>query len=341
MGALETRLQDINERLAASSVHVAQLTRLARRREIIFQTADEIRQRLDAARLEAQRTDARAAGTQALFKYGYHRRRLEAFLHPQSRAGFVAAGLYLVLEHELRSLREELDALEERIRSLGGQAAKHQMLVAWRDDIVASLGPDGMPAAQQSLLRVSAAVEVAERQEDAQVLGEAASVASLALLDVEAALDELPRAGRLEEEDVGSLADLIPETVRHYPVREAKRRLEQATLRFGFVQDELESVEGLNVQIRHPYFALEEYLGGAFDDYREGRAPTEALVAVEDARTYAHRLADALEAAHGQALDHVDRARGQELEVVGHAVERVAPTPARIKARYTSWDALY
>lgn len=341
MGTLETRLQDINERLSASSVHVAQLARLARRREIVFETSDDIRQRLDAARREAQRTDARSARSQALFKYGYHRRRLEAFLQPGARAGFVAAGLYLVLEHELRSLREEVDALEERIRSLGGQSAKHQMLMNWRDDIIASLGPDGMPAAQQALLRVSAAVEVAERQEDAQVLGEAAAVASLALLDVEAALDDLQGVSRLEEEDVGSLADLIPETVRHYPVRQAKRRLEQATLRFGFVQDELEAVEGLNVQVRHPYWALEEYLGGAFDDYLAGRAPTEALVAVEDARTYAHRLVDALEAAHAQALEHVERARGKELEAVGHAVERVAPSPARLRGRYSSWDALY
>ncbi|HEX9709793.1 MAG TPA: hypothetical protein VGB42_07520, partial [Candidatus Thermoplasmatota archaeon] len=170
---------------------------------------------------------------------------------------------------------------------------------------------------------------------------EAASVAELALVDLEAAQGAIAGVGRLEEEDVASLADLIPEGVRHYPLREAKRRLEQATLRFGFVQDGLESVEGLNVQVRHPYAALEEYLGGAFDDFHGGRAPTEALVAVEDAVQYADRLVGALEAAHGQALEHVERARGKEAEAVGHAVERVVATPARLKSRYSSWDAIY
>jgi hypothetical protein len=341
MGALETRLHDLNERLSASSVHVARLTRLERRREVIFATSEDVRQRLDEARAQARRVDNEVARSQALFKYAMHRRRVQGFLAPESRVGFVAAGIYLVLEHELRSLREELDAVEEQMRNLGGQAAKHQMLVEWRDDVVASLGPDGMPAAQQALLRVSAAVEVAERVEDAKVLEEAASVAELALTDLEAADEVLRPAGRVEEEDAASLADLIPETVRHFPLREAKRRIEQATLRFGFVQDQLETVAGLNVQLRHPYFAIEDYLDGAFADYQAARQPTEALVAVEDALTYAHRLVDALEAAHGQALEHVERARGQEVEVVGHAVELVVATPARLKARYSRWDAHY
>jgi hypothetical protein len=341
MAALEQRLNDINERLATSSVHVARLARLARRREVVFSTADEIRDRLDRARLEAQRVDAEIARSRALFKYGFHRRRVEGFLAPHARQGYVAAGLYLVLEHELRSVREELDEIEERIRSLGGQSAKHQMLVQWRDELVASLGPDRMPAAQHALMRVSAAVEVAERVEDARILEEAMSVGSLALADMEAAVAEVQHVGRLESEDVASLADLIPEGVRHYPLRESKRRVEQATLRFGFVQDELESVEGLNVQVRHPYAALEEFLGGAYDDYQAARAPTESLVALEDAQQYAHRLFDAIEAAHDQALEHVERARQKEEEVVGHAVEQVATGPARLQSRYSSWDALY
>ena len=342
MGALESRLHDINERLALSSSQVSALARLARRREALFATSEDVRERLDAARAYAQRVQAQAERSPSLFKYAPHRRLIEAFLQPHGKEGYVAASLYLVLEHELRSIREELGDVEQQIRRLSGMASKHEMLAEWRDELIAALGPGRVTAAESALSRVSVAVEVAQCDEDVRVLESAQSVARAASSDIVQAAREVERVPRVEKDDLAVLADLIPEETGHFPLREAKRRLEQATLRFGYVQDLVLSVEGLNVELRHPYFALESFLDGVFEDYHGGGHVAHAVAALEDAQDYAQHLGGALASAIAAGNARAERARTKEAEVVGRAVDGVAPLgPARLTARFSKWDSAY
>jgi hypothetical protein len=339
MGALELRLHDINERLAASSAEAAALERLLRRREAVLETGDDVRDRLEAAVHQVQRVEARIRSSPALFRFSLHRRRIEGFLDPENRDGFIAAALFMVLQHELASLREELQDLEGRLRVLRGSDHKHRLLVDWRDELIAQLGPGGMGAAEQALERVSAAVTVASRAEDVRIIEEARSTALRARDDLKVARGVLHREARVQKDDVAALADLVPEGTRHFGLREAKRRVEQATLRLGYIHDELRSIEGLSVGLRHPFFAMEAFLQGLFDDFHRGGKLEESIGSLEEAEGYLDLLAQALEGACAQAGLKLDGARSQEAAVVGRAVEALRPSPARIKGRYSVWDA--
>lgn len=338
MGALELRLHDINERLAASSAEAAALERLLRRREAVLETGDDLRARLEEAAAEIQKVETAIRSSPGLFHYSLHRRRLEGFLERSSRAGFTAAALFLVLEHGLSSLREELDDLEARLRVLSGSERKHRMLLEWRDELIGQLGAGRMVAAQQALARVSAAVTVASGLEDVRIIDEARDVAVRAHDDLEAARKSLEGEGRLEKDDLAALADLIPEGTRHFGLREAKRRVEQATLRLGFMADELRSIRGLNVALRHPFFAMESFLNGLFDDLHGTGLVVQALTAVEDSQGYLQSIVEALDGAAEAAQSNLEDARAAEARVVGRAVDVMPSTPARIKTRYSVWD---
>jgi len=338
MGALEARLHDINVRLAASSVEVEALARLLRRREAILETADEVRERMDAATERVQGVEEEIERSPRLFHFALHRRRQEAFLEPGQKAGFVAAGMYLVLEHELGALDEELNDLEAQARRLKGGEVRHRMLVEWRDEILMSLGPGRFTAAEQSLERVSASVEVASRAEDLRVIEEAQSVAARARADLAKAAADLEKEGTLEKDDLAVVADIIPEGTRHFRLREVKRRVEQATLRLGFTADELRGVKGLTVAVRHPYFAMEAFLGALFDDLQAGRAPVEAQAALEEAEDYLNLVESALEGACEDARGKLEAARSAESEQVESAVRQLRPSPIRLKARYSAFD---
>lgn len=338
MGALEARLHDINERLAASSVEVEALGRLLRRRDAILETADEVRERMDAATEKVQAVEDEVERSTRLFHYPMHRRRTEAFLEPQQKEGFVAAGMYLVLEHELGALDEELNTLEAQVRKLKGGEVRHRMLVEWRDEILMSLGPGRFTAAEHSLERVSLAVEAGERAEDLRVIEESLEIAARARADLAAALADLEKEGRLERDDLAALADIIPEGTRHFRLREVKRKVEQATLRLGFIADQLRSVHGLTVAVRHPYFAMEAFLGALFDDLQAGEPPVEAQAALEGAEDYLGLVESALERAAEAARSKVEAARAAESGLVEAAVSSLRPTPIRIKTRYSSFD---
>lgn len=338
MGALEVRLSDINERLAASSVNAESLARLLRRREAILETADDVRERLEGATDRVQQVEAEIRASPTLFRYALHRRRVEGFLERSRREGFIAAAMYLVLEHELSALDEELNDLEGRIRGLTGREVKHRMLVEWRDELLMSLGPGRLTAAEHALERVSAAVSVASRAEDVRLIVEARDVALRAQVDLDEARETLAREGRLEKDDLAALADLIPEGTRHFSLRESKRRVEQATLRLGFIHDELRSIEGLSVQVRHPYFAMEGFLAGLFDDFHTSGLPVGAQAAVEEASSYMGLVLQALDGARAAAEGNLEGARAAESQFVGRAVAMLRPTPIRLTARYSKWD---
>jgi hypothetical protein len=150
----------------------------------------------------------------------------------------------------------------------------------------------------------------------------------------------LEREGRIEKDDLAALADLIPEGIRHFGLREAKRRIEQATLRLGFVNDELLSVQGLEVKLRHPYFAMEAFLGGLFDDFHATGLVAETLASVEEAHSYVRLILDAIEGAVTQAARKLEEARSDESQVVGRAVASMRPGPIRVTSRYSAWDAV-
>jgi hypothetical protein len=339
MGALDSRLADINQRLAASSVDADELARTLRRREALLETAEEVRDRLDAATARVQRVEEASSASGALFRYAMHRRRVEAFLAPHQREGFVAAAMYLVLEHELSALDEELNALEARARALSGGQVRHRMLLEWRDELLMEAGPLRTTAAEHALERVSFAVEAAGREKDLEVVDEAIDVASRAALDLAEGAAALAKVSRLEKEDVAAVAELLPEGTRHFALKEAKRRVEQATLRLGYLNDELRAIEGLRVEVRHPYFAAEGFLAGLFDDFQAGRAPVEAQAAVEEALGYANDLLAALHAARATAEANAKRARAQEADLVTAAVSRVQPAGVRLTKRYSAYDA--
>jgi hypothetical protein len=339
MGALETRLADINARLAASSVEADELARLLRRRDSLLETAEEVRDRLDAATARVQQVEDASAASGALFRYAVHRRRIEAFLAPHQREGFVAAAMYLVLEHELASLNEELDDIEARARSLTGGQVRHRMLIEWRDELLMAAGPVRITAAEQALERVSAAVETAGRAKDLDTIDQAMEVALRAGDDLRAAAAALQKVGRLEKDDVAAVADLVGEGTRQFSLREAKRRVEQATLRLGFLHDELRAVEGLRVEVRHPYFAAEGFLAGLFDDFQAGQVPAEAQAAVEEAGSYVELVVHALTVARETASLKAERARAKEADTVTEAVGRLRPAAVRLTSTYSVWDA--
>ncbi len=338
MGALESRLADINTRLAASSVEAEEVARLLRRREAILETAEEVRERLDEATTRVQEVEEEVRNSPALFRYALHRRRVEAFLAPGRRDGFVAAAMYLVLEHELGALDEELNEMEGRIRALSGGQVRHRMLLEWRDELVLAAGPARTTAAEHSLDRVSAAVTASAREKDLEMVDEAHEVARRAGEDLERAAQELQHVGRLEKDDVAAVADLLPEGTRHFGLKEAKRRVEQATLRLGFLHDELRAIEGLRVEIRDPYFAMEGFLAGLYTDFEAGRAPADAQAAVEEAEGYLRKVVASLSAARGAAEQKLSRARDAEADAVGGAVARLLPSPVRLTTRYSAWD---
>ncbi len=339
MGALELRLADLNERLSAAAVEAETLARLLRRREAILETAEEVHDRLDGATALLQGVEAEIRSSSALFRYNLHRRRLEGFLEPSRRAAFVAAAMYLVLEHELGALDEELADLDLRVRTLKGSEIKHRMLLEWRDDLLTNFGPGRLTAAEAALERVSCAVDTAAREEDLRLVGEALAVAGHAREDLEQANEMLAKCGKLEKDDLAALADLVPEGTRHFALREAKRRVEQATLRLGFLDDELRAVEGLRVEIRHPYFAMESFLQGLFDDLHGPGTPADSQAAVEEAERYLALVEAALGKAADSAGAKVEAARAREAEVVGRAVERLRPSPIRLTSRYSAFDA--
>jgi hypothetical protein len=344
VGALDLRLADVNERLAASSASVAELERLTRRRDAILETADEVRGRLEEATRKVRAVEAEVHSSPALFRFAVHRRRLEGFLERPRKEGFVAAALYLVLEHELSSLGEELAQLEERIQSLSGSLSKHAMLVEWRDELLMEMGGGRLTAAAHALERVSAAVEVASRAADVESVADAREVAVQALADLEEARRALDGERRIEKDDLAALADLIPEGTRHFALREAKRKIEQATLRLGFVNDELRSVDGLAVKLRHPYFAMEAFLGGLFDDFHSKGLVVDSLALVEESQGYVRRTISAIEGAREVAGEKLEAARAQEAQTVGQAVGRLRPVagpragPIRVRSRYSTWD---
>lgn len=339
MGALESRLADINTRLAASSVEADELARLVRRRESLLDTAEEVRDRLDEATARVQKVEEASAASGAMFRYAMHRRRVEAFLAPHQRDGFVAAAMYLVLEHELGALDEELNEIEARVRALSGGQVRHRMLLEWRDELLMAAGPARTTAAEHALERVSWAVEAAGREKDVATVEEAIDVAARAAEDLRAAAMALPRVGRLEREDVAAVADLLPEGTRHFALKEAKRRVEQATLRLGFLHDELRAIEGLRVEVRHPYFAAEAFLAGLFDDFQAGGAPAESQAAVEEAEAYVLQVHDALLHARDAAQAKAAKARASEANLVSAAVAQLPPATVRLTSRYSVWDA--
>jgi len=340
MGALELRLGDVNERLPASTAAVSELERLTRRREAILDTADVVRQRLEGAVKKVQAVEARVHASPALFRLSLSRRRVEGFLDPEHKEGFVAAALYLVLEHELSSLGQELSNLDSKIRALSGSLAKHEMLVEWRDELLMSMGDLRMSAAEHALERVSVAVEVASHKADLEAVADARTVAGRALEDLRDARRILEREARIEKDDLAALADLIPEDIRHFGLREAKRRIEQATLRLGFVNDELQAVEGLQVKLRHPYFAMEAFLSGLFEDFHADGLVAETLASVEEAHAYVRLILDAVEGAVVQGGRKLEDAQTKEAEVVGRAVTALRPGPIRVTSRYSEWDAV-
>jgi len=252
----------------------------------------------------------------------------------------VAAALYFVLEHELSSLGRELADLDGKLRKLSGSLSKHEMLVEWRDELLMEMGDTRLSAAEHAIERVSAGVEVAARAADAEAVADARHVAERALDDLREARRILERERRIERDDLAALADLIPEGLRHFGLREAKRRIEQATLRLGFVNDELQAVERLAVKLRHPYFAMEAFLAGLFEDFHTTGLVAETLAAVEEAHTYVGMTLDAIDRAGEQAREKWEGARSKEAEVVGRAVTALRPGPIRVASRYSAWDAV-
>jgi len=214
------------------------------------------------------------------------------------------------------------------------------MLVEWRDELLMSMGDLRLSAAEHALERVSAAVEVAGREADVDAVADARMVAQRALDDLRDARRILEREGRIEKDDLAALAELVPEGMRHFGLREAKRRIEQATLRIGFVNDELLSVEGLQVKLRNPYFAMEAFLAGLFEDFHASGLVAETLASVEEAHVYVRLILDAIEGAAAQAATKLEAAQASESEVVGRAVASMRPGPIRVTSRYTSWDAV-
>lgn len=338
MGALEARLHDINERLAASSVEVAVLGRVVRRRESIFVSASDVRERLEHATAIVQEVEAEIRSSPQLFRYALHRRRIEGFLAPDRKEGFVAAALYLVVEHELTALDEELAQLDTEVIRLSGAEHKHRMLGEWRDELIVAQGPGRFTAAEHAIERVSAAVEVADRAQDLRLVEEAHSLVGRALSDLAGAREILAMADRVNKDDLAALADIVPEGTRHFGLRECKRLIEQATLRLAYVLDELRSVEGLEVKLRHPYDTMEAFLGGLFDDFHGEGYVAQGLAAVEEGQVYLELTLHALERAAEQAGRKLEEAKGQESQVVGRAVEVLRPTPMRIRASYSQWD---